>query len=346
MEASKKIPPFIFNKQNFKNNMKEIIIKFKKLIKFSVSIFACREFGFVFCLIGTIGQIAHTYYLTNNISSLDGGWRVAQAVMLSIFISASLLYFVSIADNEQTKESKRIHLAVNIFMVIEILINFYYYSRHLLLDSQKVQIFDFVFAVLVSCLIPVTIKLYAGLIHAKDWLKEIEGLEGNKEIENQEIFDKEILDKLKEEWLTEAAKSINDQIMLSVHNELFDEDGNLNPEIAKTIIPKEQPIPEPFTNEQVEAIIKPMVEQFQEDIKSFKESNIGFNGGFSVTDSIEEGKQFTEKMESFFNLKFTEIKDKLNEEVVEIFEKNQKLFLNQFENKCTILLKEKINQIK
>lgn len=297
--------------------MKEIIIKFKTLIKFSVSIFACREFGFVFCLIGTIGQIAHTYYLTNNISSLDGGWRIAQAVMLSIFISASLLYFVSIADNEQTKESKRIHLAVNIFMVIEILINFYYYSRHLLLDSEKVQIFDFVFAVLVSCLIPVTIKLYAGLIHAKDWLNEIEGL---SEIPtNQKNID---LEGLKKDVLDELVRK-TDLVLVDKINEAF---GTIKaPEISDERL-----------SEIITEVIKPIVEQFQKELELSKSSNNSSN---------IELENLSEKMEEFFNLKFTDIKDKLNTEVIDIFDKNQKMFLNQFENKCTMLLKEKMKTI-
>lgn len=148
------------------------ISKFKTGIRFVVSIFASREFGFVYCLIGTLAQIAHTYFLVTNISSLTGGWKTAQAMAISVFISSSLLFFTAIASNDESKDSRRIHLAVNLFMVIEILINFYYYSRHLLLDNANVQIYDFVFGVLVACLIPVTIKLYAGLIQAKDWLEE------------------------------------------------------------------------------------------------------------------------------------------------------------------------------
>lgn len=299
--------------------MKEIIIKFKTLIKFSVSIFACREFGFVFCLIGTIGQIAHTYYLTNNISSLDGGWRIAQAVMLSIFISASLLYFVSIADNEQTKESKRIHLAVNIFMVIEILINFYYYSRHLLLDSEKVQIFDFVFAVLVSCLIPVTIKLYAGLIHAKDWLNEIEGLSENSI--NQKNID-----------LEDLKKDLFDELVIKTDSILI---SKINKAMEIINVPETSEISE----EKITEIIKPIVEQFQQELELSKSYNNTSNNSSNIEENLSE------KMEEFFNLKFTDIKDKLNKEVIDIFDKNQKLFLNQFENKCTMLLKEKMKTI-
>lgn len=177
--------------------MKKHINNFKNSFKYSVSIIASREFAFIYCLLGTIGQIAHTYYLMNNISSLDGGWKVTQAIMLSVFISSSLLYFTAISDNADTKESKRIHFAVTLFTIIEILINIYYYSRHLILERLNTQqelgnyIFDFIFAILISCLIPVTIKLYSSHIRAKEWLEEIdnEGKEDiNESITNTEDF--------------------------------------------------------------------------------------------------------------------------------------------------------------
>lgn len=164
--------PQFFNSKILTMKGSNAIFGFKKLIRFLVSIFASREMGFVYCLIGTITQIAHTYFLTYEISSLEGNWRVIQAVLLSTFISSSLLYFVVISDNSGTKESRRVHMAINIFMFIEILINLYYYSRHLIIDSPELKVFDFVFAILVSCLIPVVIKLYAGLIQAKTWFDE------------------------------------------------------------------------------------------------------------------------------------------------------------------------------
>lgn len=162
------------------------IFEFKRLIRFFVSIFASREMGFIYCLIGTITQVAHTYFLTSEISSFGGWWKVAQAVLLSTFISSSLLYFVVISDNSDTKESKRIHLAINIFMFIEIVINLYYYSRKLIIDAQEMEIFDFIFAILVSCLIPVVIKLYAGLIQAKEWFEEF-AKDKNEKIENNNV---------------------------------------------------------------------------------------------------------------------------------------------------------------
>lgn len=151
------------------------IEKFKNIIRLIVSIFASREFAFVYCIIGTLSQTAHTYYLIESISSLTGWSKIFQAAGLSIFISSSLLFFTAIADNdEDSPDYRRIHLGVNLFMIIEIIINAYYYAAHLLLKTNEPNYIDFIFAILVSCLIPVTIKLYAGIIKAKDWLLVLE----------------------------------------------------------------------------------------------------------------------------------------------------------------------------
>jgi len=246
--------------------MKNSIERFKRIIRFLVTVSSSREFGFIYCLTGTIGQIAHTYFLTESISSLTGTWKVVQAVILSFFISSSLLYFVTIADNEQTKESRTIRIAVNVFMIIEILINFYYYSRHLLIDAKEVQIFDFIFATAVSCLIPVTIKLYASLIRAKEWMIEMEN-EGKDPINIETSIDK--IQQLIDEKFTEF-------------------ESNQSP-----------------------------VQFDEEDI-----SNI-------VSNKIAELK--------------SSILSDIDAEVVNIFEKNQNLFLNQFENKCKLVLKQQLS---
>lgn len=164
------------------------IENFKNLIRLIVSIFASREFAFVYCIIGTLSQTAHTYYLIESISSLTGWSKFLQAAGLSIFISSSLLFFTAIADNdEDSPDYRRIHLGVNLFMVIEIIINCYYYASHLLIKTSEPNWVDFVFAILVSCLIPVTIKLYAGIIKAKEWLEILTEKDAlsNKEEQNQ-----------------------------------------------------------------------------------------------------------------------------------------------------------------
>lgn len=156
----------------------------KKFIRYLVTNFASREFAFIYCIVGTLAQTSHTYYLIESISSLEGWGKQLQAIGLSIFISSSLLFFTAIADNNKdSKDYNRIHFAVNLFMVIEILINAYYYASHLLIKDSRV--FDSIFALLVSCLIPVTIKLYAGVIQVRQW--NLESKENNESKESKEL---------------------------------------------------------------------------------------------------------------------------------------------------------------
>jgi len=191
--------------------MKKFILNFKQTIRFIVSVIISREFAFVYCVLGTIAQIAHCYFLLESISSLTGSWKIFQAVLLSIFISSSLLYFVAIADNEDEtekgiKEYKKVLLAINLFTIIEILINIYYYSRHLIIDKKEYQIFDFIFAILVSCLIPITIKLYSSSIRAKEWILDIEHDKNafvSNDIEIENIGNTENINLLSEEKLLE-----------------------------------------------------------------------------------------------------------------------------------------------
>lgn len=155
--------------------MKLSINSFKTFVKKAVTIFSSREFAFIYAVLGSLSLVAHCYYLVASVSSFTGAFKVIQAVALSTFISTSLLYFVSIADkDDDPKEYKRVMRGVNLFMYIEIAMNLYYYCRHLIIDVPEMRIFDFIFGGLISCLIPITIKLYANSIKAKQWLKEVE----------------------------------------------------------------------------------------------------------------------------------------------------------------------------
>lgn len=152
------------------------IERFKKTIKFIVSIIISREFAFIYCVLGTTAQVGHTYFLIDSISSLSGNWRMIQAIILSVFISSSLLYFVAIADKDEKEEFRKVEQSIIVFTIIEIIINIYYYTRHLLLDVWKDNLqpnyFDYIFACIIGILIPVTIKMYSSHIKAKEWLKE------------------------------------------------------------------------------------------------------------------------------------------------------------------------------
>lgn len=265
--------------------MKKFILNFKATIRFIVSIIISREFAFVYCVLGTIAQIAHCYFLLESISSLDGGWKIFQATLLSIFISSSLLYFVAIADNEDIsekgiKEYKKVLLAINLFTVIEILINIYYYSRHLIIDQEKYQIFDFVFAILISCLIPITIKLYSSSIRAKDWILDIE--------HNREAL---MSDDLTENNL------INN---LSIEN---------------------------ISEEKLLEMLKPMIANFENSIKDIEDIN-------------------QEKIDILINQKLVSLNNDIDKQISISYQKNQELFLNQFENKVKLMSHDYLSKLK
>lgn len=156
------------------------IVKFKDFIKRCVTIVASREFAFIYCLLGTFGEVAHCYFLLDSVSSFNGFFKHFQAGVLSLFISSSLMYFVSISDSsDEESEQKRIRRAVNLFMTMEILMNMYYYCQHLIIKAETMRVFDFIFGTIISCLIPVTIKLYSNSIKAKQWIQEIESRQTN-----------------------------------------------------------------------------------------------------------------------------------------------------------------------
>ena len=211
------------------------IFNFKLFVKKFVTTFSSREFAFLYALLGTIGQIFHTYYLIYSVSSFDGWLRTLQAIMLSIFISSALMYFVSIADkdDDDPKEFKRIMRAVNLFMYIEILINLYYYCNHLIIKSPEMRIFDFVFGSMVSALIPISIKLFANSIKAKQWLREIEDKENKAQtrstIKNDPLSDQlidDIFNELQnrvENHIKRKIQTIDEHVQLALKEKLKDE---------------------------------------------------------------------------------------------------------------------------
>jgi hypothetical protein len=230
--------------------------KFKKFIRFVSTLFASREFAILYCVIGTVAEIAHMYYLTYSISALTGWMKTIQAILLSTFISSSLLYFVLISDDRDTsergkKDSKRINLAINIFTFINIAINFYYYCRHLIIDAAQWQIFDFIFAILVSCLLPITIKLYANSIHVRDW--DEFNYDKKSENINWEEYKPQIIEIISDEY--KKLKS-ND---LDLGNLLTDIKGEIKnvviDELNQLQLPNKEQIKEAF-HEQSELFLK------------------------------------------------------------------------------------------
>jgi hypothetical protein len=286
--------------------MKSFIERFKSFIRFIVTIFASREFGFMYCLLGTFAQVTHTYFLTESISSFSGGFRTFQAILLSAFISSSLLYFVAIADNTEGKESRRIHLAINIFAFIEIVINFYYYSRHLIIDSAQMQIFDFIFAILVSCLIPITIKLYGGLIKAREWMSEISNKKETEYKNNVETKEVEIQNKEPEQ---QTEKFVEELIDLSDTPKVEEYKNSEDTNVVKEL----------YIQQQIELAINKRINEFKE---------------------LAENQEIPEEsINTIIDKKFESIKDLLTEQILEKFETKQEIFMRQFTNKCKAIIK-------
>jgi hypothetical protein len=276
--------------------MKKGILGFKAFIRFVVSIVTSREFAFLYCLAGTVAQISHTYFLVESISSLAGTWRAVQATLLSIFISSSLLYFVSIADDEDTEASRKVHRTVTMFTVIEVLINVYYYTRHILIDPlvlnkdpNLVGYFDLAFAIMMSVMIPITIKLYASSIRAKEWIEDIEHgrdatVSGDLK-SNGDYFRPEPGD-------------------IEYNGETHRMGGRRSSGDVSA--------------DDVENVMRPLVEEFQKELLSMKRDQV----------HVDE-----DEVELLVHKMFNDRVATLDARMSEAFERNSGLFLKQFENK-------------
>lgn len=281
--------------------MKNFLINFKKIIKFLVTIVASREFAFIYCLVGTLSQTAHTYYLLDGISSLTGWWKVIQTLLLAFFISSSLLYFTSISDsNDKSPAGKRVLNAVTLFMWLEIIINLYYYSKHIIIDTNNYDtknLFQLAFGVLIACIIPVTIKLYSSQIRAKEWLNDDER---NTDITSGIPFDEEAF---KESINKQIENAIADMVTKSSEN------GDVvNVEHEKTITElidlveeKLNQLPDLGTNPK----------EYLEDIINQK--------------ALEINNQLDDKI------------SKIDSTIKESFKTNSDLFLKQFERKLEMM---------
>lgn len=257
--------------------MKKFLIKFKKIVQFLVSIVASREFAFIYCVFGTIAQTAHTYYLLDGISSLDGGWKITQSIILSLFISSSLLYFTAISDsNDKSPAGKRVINAVMLFMWLEIIINLYYYSKHIVIETisknQQPDYYQLGFGVLIACIIPITIKLYSSQIRAKEWVDMDFSDDGEEKINSSvttEIFEninliasrQNTVDKKLDQILMDNESKSNENLDLGTNPKEYI-DGQINEAISNNMSKINDEIEKSF-NKQTDLFTK----QFENKMK-------------------------------------------------------------------------------
>lgn len=140
-----------------------------KILQLATSL-SSRQAAFIFALVGVIVQAFHTYYITNELSSLSGFWRILQALLMAGFISCALLYFTLKSSDEDTKAARRYRKTVWWFAIIETFINLYYWGNHLLIQPWPNPDYgSFIIAVPFSILIPFTLKVYAGEVRTDDY---------------------------------------------------------------------------------------------------------------------------------------------------------------------------------
>lgn len=142
-----------------------------------------REAGFVFALLGVFVQAAHTWFLAYDLSSLPGIWRLLQAGLMALFISAALLYFTLKSSDEDTPQAKKYRRIVWWFACVETFINLYYWGDHLLIKPWPNPDYgSFIIAIPFSILLPFVLKSYGSEVRTEDYSE----LDVEEEIASQE----------------------------------------------------------------------------------------------------------------------------------------------------------------
>lgn len=131
---------------------------------------ASREAGFVFALLGVIVQACHTWFLAYDLSSLPGIWRLLQAGLMAIFISAALLYFTLKSSDDDSPQARKYRRIVWWFACVETFINLYYWGDHLLIKPWPNPDYgSFIIAVPFSILLPFVLKSYGSEVRTEDY---------------------------------------------------------------------------------------------------------------------------------------------------------------------------------
>lgn len=144
--------------------------KHKTLLLRLATNLASREAGFVFALLGVIVQACHTWFLAYDLSSLPGIWRLLQAGLMAIFISAALLYFTLKSSDDDSLQARKYRRIVWWFACVETFINLYYWGDHLLIKPWPNPDYgSFIIAVPFSILLPFVLKSYGSEVRTEDY---------------------------------------------------------------------------------------------------------------------------------------------------------------------------------
>lgn len=206
---------------------------------------ASREAGFVFALLGVIVQACHTWFLAYDLSSLPGIWRLLQAGLMAIFISAALLYFTLKSSDDDSPQARKYRKIVWWFACVETFINLYYWGDHLLIKPWPNPDYgSFIIAVPFSILLPFVLKSYGSEVRTEDY---------------SELDDKEPVnvEKLNEDLDNLIADTLPTKQEEKVHEDPFP----YNEEIVEDPLPEPEQEPEPQLSE--EEIDKMLEEEYR-----------------------------------------------------------------------------------
>ena len=206
---------------------------------------ASREAGFVFALLGVIVQACHTWFLAYDLSSLPGIWRLLQAGLMAIFISAALLYFTLKSSDDDSLQARKYRRIVWWFACVETFINLYYWGDHLLIKPWPNPDYgSFIIAVPFSILLPFVLKSYGSEVRTEDY----------SELDDEEPVN---VEKLNEDLDNIIADTLPTKQEEKVHEDPFP----YNEEKVEDPFPEPEPEPGPQLSE--EEIDKMLEEEYR-----------------------------------------------------------------------------------
>lgn len=223
--------------------------KHKTLLLRLATNLASREAGFVFALLGVIVQACHTWFLAYDLSSLPGIWRLLQAGLMAIFISAALLYFTLKSSDDDSLQARKHRRIVWRFACVETFINLYYWGDHLLIKPWPNPDYgSFIIAVPFSILLPFVLKSYGSEVRTEDYSE----LDDDKQVNVEKL--NEDLDNL-----------IADTLPIKQEEKVHEDPEPYNEEIVEDTFPEPEPELEPEQEPQLseEEIDKMLEEEYQ-----------------------------------------------------------------------------------
>ena len=194
-----------------------------KILQFAAN-FASRESAFILAIIGVLSQAAHTTYITYNLSSLDGAWKLIQAAMMALFFNGALLYFVLKGESGSETQRKRYMKLVYLFAGLEVFMNLYYWSQKFIIESWPDASWDkLIIALPMAFILPITLAMYSYEVRVEDFTDE-----NDSEPSTDTNLQENMLEQLKQQLATQLSKQYDEKIAQTIQEMLPLQISNIN----------------------------------------------------------------------------------------------------------------------